>query len=284
MDGVLDLERLLARVAHGFRRPARGASRLPQRWGACPPIAGGGFALCKAPSWVPQLAAATSTALRTCMTLIVGTLVDEPPVTFADGGVVRAGIHTELDELRENSAGAAGRRWSPSKNASVRAPESRSLKVRFNSVFGYYLEVTKANAKVGPGRLRAQADTGQRGALHHARTQRLRGQNPDRAGALASKLNAASSPKCAHTLLAGAGRDPRGRAAESRKSTFSPTSPTLPPCAAGPAQWSKTVRRARVHRKARHPVVERRMEESGVGRFIPNSLFLELAAKAPRSC
>ena len=44
--------------------------------------------------------------------LIVGTIVDEPPVTFADGGVVRAGIHAELDELRElqpeRAAGAGG--------------------------------------------------------------------------------------------------------------------------------------------------------------------------------
>ena len=81
--------------------------------------------------------------------LIVATLVDEPPVTFADGGVVRAGLHAELDELRELSR--SGR-------AALAAIEERertrtgigSLKVRYTSVFGYYLEVTKANARAVP--------------------------------------------------------------------------------------------------------------------------------------
>ena len=81
--------------------------------------------------------------------LIVGTIVDEPPVTFADGGVIRAGILAELDELRELSR--SGR-------AALAAIEERerertgigSLKVRYNSVFGYYLEVSKSNLKAVP--------------------------------------------------------------------------------------------------------------------------------------
>ena len=80
---------------------------------------------------------------------IVKTIVEEPPVSFAEGGVIRAGVDAELDELRE--LGRSGRQ-------ALAAIEERerqrtgigSLKVRFNSVFGYYLEVTKANSKSVP--------------------------------------------------------------------------------------------------------------------------------------
>ena len=81
--------------------------------------------------------------------MIVRTIAEEPPVSLADGGAIRAGVDAELDELRELSR--SGRQ-------ALAAIEERerqrtgigSLKVRFNSVFGYYLEVTKANAKSVP--------------------------------------------------------------------------------------------------------------------------------------
>lgn len=71
-------------------------------------------------------------------------LVDEPPVTAADGGVVREGFHSALDELRDLSRG--GKQWI----ASYQAQESErtqipNLKIGFNKVFGYYLEVTAAH-------------------------------------------------------------------------------------------------------------------------------------------
>ncbi|MCK7471667.1 MAG: hypothetical protein MZU95_13515 [Desulfomicrobium escambiense] len=55
--------------------------------------------------------------------------------------------------------------------ASASAPASPSLKVGYNKVFGYYIEVTKAQPGRRAGRLRAQADPGQRRALHHRRAQ-----------------------------------------------------------------------------------------------------------------
>ncbi len=81
--------------------------------------------------------------------MIARTLVEEPPVSLNDGGAVREGVDAELDELRGLSQN--GRRM-------IAAIEERerertgigSLKVRFNSVFGYYIEVTKANAKAVP--------------------------------------------------------------------------------------------------------------------------------------
>jgi DNA mismatch repair ATPase MutS len=81
--------------------------------------------------------------------MIARTLVEEPPVTLNDGGAVREAVDAELDELRGLSQN--GRRM-------IAAIEERerertgigSLKVRFNSVFGYYIEVTKANSKAVP--------------------------------------------------------------------------------------------------------------------------------------
>ena len=72
------------------------------------------------------------------------TLVPEPPLNLADGGAIAAGVDSELDELR--SLGANSRQ-------SISAIEERerkrtgiaSLKVRFNNVFGYSIEVTRAN-------------------------------------------------------------------------------------------------------------------------------------------
>lgn len=72
------------------------------------------------------------------------TLVDEPPATINDGGVVREGFNATLDELRDLSRG--GKQWI----ASYQAKESErtgipNLKIGFNRVFGYYLEVTAAH-------------------------------------------------------------------------------------------------------------------------------------------
>ena len=53
-----------------------------------------------------------------------------------------------------------------------------SLKVRFNNVFGYYLEISKANMHLAPAGLRAQADAGKRRAVHHARVEGTGRQDP----------------------------------------------------------------------------------------------------------
>jgi len=84
------------------------------------------------------------------------TLVEDPPVSTTEGGIIRPGFHPELDELRR--AATEGRNWV----AQLQAREQertgiRSLKVRHNKVFGYYIEVTKANlANVPPDYIRKQ--------------------------------------------------------------------------------------------------------------------------------
>jgi DNA mismatch repair protein MutS len=76
--------------------------------------------------------------------LIEGTLVDDPPLLIADGGLIRPGCDAELDELRQVSTG--GKEWIARLQTQERERTGiGSLKVGFNQVFGYYLEVSKAN-------------------------------------------------------------------------------------------------------------------------------------------
>ncbi|MBV9080961.1 MAG: DNA mismatch repair protein MutS, partial [Elusimicrobia bacterium] len=71
-------------------------------------------------------------------------LSDEPPARLTDGGVIREGVDAELDELR--SLRKSGKRWIAELEASERERTGiGSLKIGYNDVFGYYLEVSKSN-------------------------------------------------------------------------------------------------------------------------------------------
>ena len=77
------------------------------------------------------------------------TIVPEPPISLSDGGVIQTGLDKELDELRDLS------RNSKQFLAQIEQRERQrtgigSLKVKFNSIFGYYLEVSKVNVHLVP--------------------------------------------------------------------------------------------------------------------------------------
>src|SRR5690606_37325578 len=75
---------------------------------------------------------------------IARALADDPPATLADGGVIRPGYNAELDERRDARDG--GKQFIASLQARERERTGiASLKVGYNKVFGYYLEVTRAN-------------------------------------------------------------------------------------------------------------------------------------------
>ena len=82
--------------------------------------------------------------------LISRAIVDEPPLPIKEGGMIRDGFDANLDELRNAQRG--GKDWIAKLQADeIAATGISSLKVRFNSVFGYYIEVTKSNLdKVPP--------------------------------------------------------------------------------------------------------------------------------------
>jgi len=96
------------------------------------------------------------TELPALVELIARAIVDEPPLALKEGGLIREGFSAELDELL--AAARGGKEWI----AKLQRDESErtgiaSLKVGFNSVFGYYIEVTKANLdKVPPHYTRKQ--------------------------------------------------------------------------------------------------------------------------------
>jgi DNA mismatch repair protein MutS len=145
LDGVLDLERLLSRVALETANP-RDVLALGNSLGKLPAIKAA----------VVRLASQRLSALHESLDdlndlreHIEKTIVPEPPLTFTDGGVIAAGADRELDELRELS------RNSKQVLAQIEQRERGrtgigSLKVKFNSIFGYYLEISKANLHLVP--------------------------------------------------------------------------------------------------------------------------------------
>src|SRR6266851_2165765 len=77
-------------------------------------------------------------------------LVDDPPLALKEGGIFRDGYDVDLDELRNGSRD--GKNWiSQLQEREIAATGIKSLKVRYNSVFGYFIEVTKSNLASVPG-------------------------------------------------------------------------------------------------------------------------------------
>ena len=100
--------------------------------------------------------AAQLTELPALVELIARGIVDEPPLALKEGGLIRDGFDPNLDELRAASRG--GKDWiAQLKQQEVERTGITSLKVGFTSVFGYFIEVTKANlAKVPADYIRKQ--------------------------------------------------------------------------------------------------------------------------------
>ena len=82
--------------------------------------------------------------------MLQAALVDEPPSTIREGGMIRAGFDTGLDELR--NASTEGKDWIAAlQETEIRRTGIKSLKVRYNAVFGYFIEITTANLGSVPG-------------------------------------------------------------------------------------------------------------------------------------
>ena len=87
-------------------------------------------------------------------------LVEDPPMALKEGGIFRDGFNKDLDQLRQ--ASRDGKNWiTELQEREIAASGIKSLKVRFNSVFGYFIEVTKANlANVPAHYIRKQTTVG----------------------------------------------------------------------------------------------------------------------------
>lgn len=140
MKDVSDLERLTGRLNFGTATP-RDLLALRRSIGQCPKV---NEVLADARSLLLQVLSENIFELPEIADLIDRSIVDEPPVVITDGGIIRGGYHEELDELRAISS---------SVKQTIAAFEERerersgiaTLKIRFNNVFGYYIEISKAN-------------------------------------------------------------------------------------------------------------------------------------------
>jgi len=268
-NGILDLERLLARLSldsagpRDVRALAASLARLPGLKIALEAM--------QAALW-RELASRLDT-LEDVTALIETTLVAEPPLTLVDGGAVAPGVDHELDELRTISS--TGRQ-------SIAAIEERerqrtgigSLKVRYNTVFGYYIEITKTNLALAP------ADYERKQTLVNAErftTPELKEYERkiltahDRSIEIEKRIFI----ELRKTVLEAASRIRRSSAAVAEADLLSNF--------AHLAALRRYVRPTVVEEPVleavagRHPVIEQWMEETREGRFISNDLYLSAA-------
>lgn len=146
---VYDLERLAARISYGSAN-ARDLIALSQSLEAVEEVAG--LFAPGEPGEAQRLASLFQAldGMKDVRDLISAAIVDDPPAGLKEGGLIRPGYSEEVDRLRE--AAKNGKSWVAALEARERERTGiKSLKVGFNQVFGYYIEVTKANLSMVPG-------------------------------------------------------------------------------------------------------------------------------------
>lgn len=145
LGNVYDLERLAGRIASALANPKEVAA-LKRSILELPDLLAHLRELddVRCANWVRDL-----DTLEDVAQTIGETLVDDPPALLKDGGVIRDGFNAELDELIGLSRD--GKSWMLNYEERERAETGiSSLKVKYNKIFGYYLEVTKANFDAVP--------------------------------------------------------------------------------------------------------------------------------------
>ena len=143
LGAILDLERLLSRVTLGTASP-RDMLALGRSLSAVPALEFTRGASARLAELRSRLDGVPEAAGR-----ILSAIADEPPANLADGGAIRDGFSAELDQLRDISRNS--RQYIAQIEARERARTGiASLKVRFNNIFGYYIEISKANLSLAP--------------------------------------------------------------------------------------------------------------------------------------
>jgi len=272
-NGILDLERLLARLSLDSAGP-RDVRALAASLARVPGLRAAVEAM-RAPQW--RAIAGRMDTLEDVTARVATTLVAEPPLTMADGGVIAAGVDAELDELRTIST--TGRQ-------SIAAIEERerqrtgigSLKVRYNSVFGYYIEITKANLGLAP------ADYERKQTLVNAERFTTPELKEYEVKILTAHDRAIEIEKRIFAELRRLVLDAAGRI---RQAAMAVAEADLLACFAHLAAARRYVRPKLDEEPvleavaARHPVIEQWMEETREGRFIANDIFLSAGDEGP---
>ena len=269
LRAVHDVERLSARAVAGTAHP-RDLAALRASLFALPEVA---RSLSSCGASLLRRTADEIDPLDDLAAHLARGLADDPPAGARDGGVIRDGFHEELDGLR------AIRRDGRATIAAIEGRERTdtgitSLKVRYNKVFGYYIEVSKSNLSLVPERFRRKQTIagGERYVTDELQDyqdkvlnaqERIDALEYDLFVALRSEV-AARAARIKRTARAVAVLDVLGSFAESAA--------------------RRGYRRPRVDggtalvlRGGRHPVVERALPERG---FVPNETELDAADKA----
>ncbi|HEV2446960.1 MAG TPA: DNA mismatch repair protein MutS [Candidatus Sulfopaludibacter sp.] len=201
---------------------------------------------------------------------ILDAIADEPPLNLADGGTIRAGFNAELDEFRDLSQN--GKLYIAQIEARERQRTGiQSLKVRFNNVFGYYIEITRANLHLAP------ADYERKQTLANAErftTPELKDYEHKVLDA-EEKILSLEKDLFAEVRKRTAAEAQRVRATAAAVAELDVT-----------ASLAQVAAENRYHRPSfsdsgemrimagRHPVIERLADQES-GRFIPNDLYLD---------
>lgn len=147
LKNIRDIERTTGRLSQGSGN-ARDLKSLQTSLSHVPHLKADLSALPEASNLHAQLLSSIQ-EFPELVTLIESALVDEPPAQLKDGGIIRDGHSNALDELR--SASTEGKHWIAELQKSERERSGiDTLKIKFNNVFGYFIEITKAKADQAP--------------------------------------------------------------------------------------------------------------------------------------
>ncbi|WP_419807150.1 DNA mismatch repair protein MutS [Terriglobus sp.] len=268
LESVLDLERLLGRLALDSAGP-RDVVALGRTLDALPAVAlllaelhAGRWAALQA-GFDPLSDVAAEIAL---------VLVPEPPLKLGDGDAIAESVDAELDELRGLSR--SGREAIAAIEERERARTGiGSLKVRFNNVFGYYLEITRSNLANVP------ADYERKQTLVNAERFTTPELKDYERKVLTAQERVAELERRIFAELRRAVLESASRMRETARRVAEADVLLNFAHLAVLRNWTRPeiVEGSGVleFAEARHPVVELRLEESGAGRFVPNSGFLD---------
>jgi len=145
LASILDLERLLARISLASAGP-RDVAALARSLAVLPIVK---VRLAQAGSARLSDIRERLDEVPELRDRILSTLADEPPVNLAEGGAIRSGVQQGLDQLRDISNHSKIYLAQIEQRERARTSIS-SLKIRFNNIFGYYIEISKANLHLAP--------------------------------------------------------------------------------------------------------------------------------------
>ena len=139
LNPIYDLERLITRITYQTANP-RDMIAFRNSLEMLPPIA----------TLLKDIDGALAEKIRNdfdCLedlyALLLASINDEPPISVRDGDIIKTGYHEEVDRLR--SASTDGKKWLADLEASEREKTGiKNLRIKYNKVFGYYLEVTNS--------------------------------------------------------------------------------------------------------------------------------------------